>query len=31
MNPLRQRAWWLIRQQRTLTLHDLLTTLCDGT
>lgn len=30
MNPLRQRAWWLIRQQRTFTLHDLLTTLCDG-
>ncbi len=31
MNPLRQRAWWLIRQQRTFTLHDLMTTLCDGT
>ena len=31
MNPMRQRAWWLIRQQRTFTLHDLLTTLCDGT
>lgn len=30
MNPLRQRAWWLIRQQRTFTLHDLMTTLCDG-
>lgn len=30
MSPLRQRAWWLIRQQRTFTLHDLLTTLCDG-
>lgn len=30
MNTLRQRAWWLIRQQRTFTLNDLLTTLCDG-
>lgn len=31
MNLLRQRAWWLIRQQRTFTLPDLLNTLCDGT
>lgn len=30
MNALRQRAWWLIRQQRTFTLQDLMTTLCDG-
>jgi hypothetical protein len=31
MNTLRQRAWWLMRQQGTFTLNDLLTTLCDGT
>ena len=30
MNPLRERAWWLIRQHPTFTLNDLLTTLCDG-
>ncbi|MBY0409895.1 MAG: hypothetical protein K2Q97_07140 [Burkholderiaceae bacterium] len=30
MNTLRERAWWLMRQQGTFTLHDLLTTLCDG-